>query len=326
MKNKSLELKDVTVTYNGKDKILDNFNLEVKSGELFGLLGPSGCGKSTTLSLIAGFIDAKRGEVLVDGKDVQNKKIEQREMGVVFQSYALFPNMTVYENVAFGLKEKKAQNIKQRVDTILEKVALEKYADIYPKNLSGGQRQRVALARAVVTNPDILLLDEPLSNLDVKLRLEMRELIRQIQQDYKITTLFITHDQEECFAISDVVAVMNNGKLEQVDKPEILFSNPKNRFVADFVGVDNIYPPQDLNLDVDSPLVGFRSKSISFTDEQGDLNELEIINKLYIEGRFQYKLKKENIILHILSYKQQNVGDIVNVKFNKQKMIKMEEN
>ena len=213
-----ISLKDVHMSY-GKTQILKDFNLNVEEGKLISLLGPSGCGKTTTLRIVGGFLNPTGGQFMFNGKDYTNVPIHKRNFGFVFQSYALFPHLSVEDNVAFGLKMRKEDpaNIKKRVSEILEIVDLGQYAKRFPKELSGGQRQRVALARALVIKPDLLLLDEPLSNLDAKLRVKMRVNIRKIQQELKITTVYVTHDQEECFSISDEVAVMNKGVIEHLD-------------------------------------------------------------------------------------------------------------
>jgi len=238
-----IELNEIDVSYDGKKKVLDHLNLEIEKGQFVSLLGPSGCGKTTTLRVIAGFITPGHGTFCLNGRDYTNIPTHKREFGVVFQSYALFPHMTVAENVAFGLKMRKIpkREIKEKVEEILRTVDLTEYAGRFPKELSGGQRQRVALARALVIEPELLLLDEPLSNLDAKLRLKMRMEIRELQQKLKITTIFVTHDQEECFSISDKVAVMNGGIIEQYDSPEVIYTRPLTEFVARFVGFENFF-------------------------------------------------------------------------------------
>jgi len=237
-----LVLNDLKVSYDGKVNVLEDYNLEIEDGKLVSILGPSGCGKTTTLKAVAGFLDAAGGEILIDNEDYSKVPVNKRNFGIVFQSYALFPNMTVFENVAYGLKLRKVprEEAERKVLDILETVEWISLKDRKPENLSGGQRQRVALARALVISPNLLLLDEPLSNLDAKLRIEMRSQIKRIQQKYNITTILITHDQEECFSISDKVAIMNNGKIEQYDTPENIYSNPQSIFVADFVGFKNL--------------------------------------------------------------------------------------
>ncbi len=315
---KGLLLENINLSYDGKNNILEQYSLEIKPGELLGLLGPSGCGKSTTLSLVAGFITPDSGTIELEGNDISNVKPEDRFMGVVFQSYALFPHLTIFDNISFGLKERKIDNVEARTEEILKRVGLYEHKDKYPKALSGGQQQRIALARAVVMNPDVLLLDEPLSNLDVKLRLEMRELIREIQQEYKITCLFVTHDQEECFAISDRVAVMNKGKIVQIDKPDVIFNSPADSFVADFVGIENIF---DGSVIGEQGLVGIRSKDISFSE---DGLSGEITSKLYSSGRHLYRVQVSGIEFKVLSYKDYDLGSNVSISFKQEKVIKLE--
>lgn len=236
-----LNLEDIRVDY-GKNTILDKFNLNIEDGKLVSLLGPSGCGKTTTLRVIGGFISPNEGKFKFRDEDYTTRPVHKRNFGFVFQSYALFPHLTVAENVAFGLKMRKEtkSNMSKQVDFILEVVGLTELAHRYPQALSGGQRQRVALARALVIKPDLLLLDEPLSNLDAKLRVKMRVEIRRLQQELGITTVYVTHDQEECFSISDQVAVMNKGIIEQLDSPQNIYENPTTEFVANFVGFENI--------------------------------------------------------------------------------------
>lgn len=235
-----LNLSGLDVSY-GKQQVLKNLDLEIKQGELVSLLGPSGCGKTTTLRVIGGFIVPQNGKFIFDNKDYTKQPVHKRNFGFVFQSYALFPHLSVFENVAFGLKLRKEspKSIKEQVTEILEVVDLTEYADRFPKELSGGQRQRVALARALVIKPDLLLLDEPLSNLDAKLRVKMRVEIRRLQQKIKMTMVYVTHDQEECFSISDRVAVMNEGIIEHLGTPQEIYDNPKTEFVANFVGFEN---------------------------------------------------------------------------------------
>lgn len=245
-----LNLEDIQVSY-GKTTILENLNLNVEKGELISLLGPSGCGKTTTLRVIGGFINPNKGKFKFKDKDYTNIDVHKRNFGFVFQSYALFPHLSVFDNVAFGLKMRKEGpgEIKKRVDEILEIVDLDQYKNRFSKELSGGQRQRVALARALVIKPDLLLLDEPLSNLDAKLRVKMRVGIRKLQQEFNITTVYVTHDQEECFSISDKVAVMNKGVIEHLDTPQNIYDNPKTEFVANFVGYENFIDFNVKNID-----------------------------------------------------------------------------
>jgi len=225
-------------------RALDDFSLEVKKGEFVSLLGPSGCGKTTALRIIAGLDKQDFGNVLVDKKDISNIPANRRNMGMVFQQYSLFPNLTAYENIAFGLSVRGEKSEKQKIKALelLELVGLPSHGARLPHQLSGGQQQRIALARALAFGPDILLLDEPLSALDAQVRIQIREEIRRIQLDFGITTVFVTHDQEEAMAISDRVAVMNHGKLEQIDSPSKLYNSPQTSFVAGFVGSANQLP------------------------------------------------------------------------------------
>jgi len=237
-----LELKNITAGY-GKNIILRDFNLQVEKGQFVSLLGSSGCGKTTTLRLIAGFSEPQYGNIFFDGRDITHVPLHKRNFGFVFQSYALFPHMTVYDNVAFGLKMRKVsrEETRQRVMEILSLVDLNGFEKRYPREMSGGQRQRVALARAMVIRPDLMLFDEPLSNLDAKLRVKMRVEIRRIQQELGFTAIYVTHDQEECFAISDQVAIMNGGVIEQMDTPAHIFNSPGTEFIARFVGFENFF-------------------------------------------------------------------------------------
>jgi len=216
--------------------------LEIEEGELFTLLGPSGCGKTTLLRLIAGFYAPDEGEIRFDDRRVNEVPPNERGIGMVFQNYALWPHMTVLDNVTYGLKLRRiaASEIADRAKAVLDKVKLAGLEKRYPGQLSGGQQQRVALARALVLNPDILLLDEPLSNLDAKIRIQVRAEIRKLQQELGITTVYVTHDQEEALTLSDRIAVFKQGKVFQVGKPKELYERPANLFVADFIGINNM--------------------------------------------------------------------------------------
>jgi len=227
----------------GGRTIVSDLQLEVKAGELTCLLGPSGCGKTTTLRMIGGFLQPDAGAILIDGNDISRLTPDRRPTAMVFQNYALWPHMTVFKNVSFGLKLRKLpkQEIKERVEAVLELVGLTHHIHSYPARISGGEQQRVALARALVLEPKVLLLDEPLSNLDAKLRVRVREDIREIQQRIGITTVFVTHDQDEALSISDRIAVMSGGKVEQYADPRTLYREPATRFVASFVGAMNFY-------------------------------------------------------------------------------------
>ena len=226
----------------GDFKAVDDLNLEIQDGELVGLLGPSGCGKSTALFMLSGLTEPSGGRILFGDNDVTTIPPEDREIGLVFQNYALYPHMTVLENIMFPLINRKVPKAeaRDRAEKMAEVVHLEGLLHRKPKALSGGQQQRVAIARALVKRPKVLLLDEPLSNLDAKLRVETREEIRRIQQEVKITTIFVTHDQEEAMSISDRIAVMDKGVLQQYEKPQEMYLNPVNEFVANFLGMPQI--------------------------------------------------------------------------------------
>ena len=236
----SIQIQNVMKKYDDNVVIRD-LSAQIKSGELFTLLGPSGCGKTTLLRMIAGFNSVEHGTIAFDDQVINHIPVHKRNFGMVFQNYAIFPNMTVYRNIEYGLKNKKLpkDEIKRRVKDIMETVQITQYADRYPDKLSGGQQQRVALARAIVVQPQVLLMDEPLSNLDAKLRIEMREAIREVQKQIGITTVYVTHDQEEALAISDRIAVMNKGDIQQIETPENIYSRPYNTFVAEFIGHSN---------------------------------------------------------------------------------------
>jgi putative spermidine/putrescine transport system ATP-binding protein len=236
-----LVLDNVSKRY-GEKVVVSGVSLSAARGEVLTILGPSGCGKTTTLKIIAGFLDLDGGSVKMSGRSVDHMSSHQRGAAMVFQNYALFPHMTVRRNVAFGLRMRGLDkaDIDRQVDEMIGLVRLTEFADRFPKELSGGQQQRVALARALIIKPNLLLLDEPFSSLDAKLRKQLRTEFLEVHRNFGITSIFVTHDLEEAFAISDKVAVMNNGHLEQVGSPAGIFSRPKSRFVADFVGHKNI--------------------------------------------------------------------------------------
>lgn len=235
-----VELKNIVKSYDATP-VLKDLSFTVGAGELFFLIGSSGCGKSTLLRLIAGLLEPDSGQLFFDGRDVTNLPAEKREIGLVFQNYALWPHMTVFENVAFGLQTRKmkAAVIKEKVENILSQVRLNGFEQRFPAELSGGQQQRVALARALVIEPGLVLLDEPLSNLDAGLRLEMRAEIRRLHNELGLTMIYVTHDQKEALSLSDRLAVLHEGRLEQVGSPREIYSKPASRFVAGFVGETN---------------------------------------------------------------------------------------
>jgi putative spermidine/putrescine transport system ATP-binding protein len=238
-----LEVKNLVKSF-GATTVVKNVSFAFDKGEFISLLGPSGCGKTTILRMIAGFETPSSGTILVEGQDITHLKPNQRQLGMVFQAYALFPNLNVGDNIGFGLKIAgvPAEERRARVDEMLKLIGLPGYEKRYPYEMSGGQQQRVALARAIAPRPRLLLLDEPLSALDAKIRVSLREEIRAIQRDLGITTLFVTHDQEEALSISDRVVVMNAGNIEQLGTPHEIYNRPKTRFVATFVGQLNTIP------------------------------------------------------------------------------------
>lgn len=233
-----IEFKNVDINY-GEFTVVKNLNLIVNEGEFFTFLGPSGCGKTTTLRALVGFNVPVRGQVIVEGKDITHEPVEKRKIGMVFQSYALFPTMSVYDNIAFGLRVQKVpkDEIHRQVKRVAEKIRIsDEQLKKNVSELSGGQQQRIALARAIVQEPKILCLDEPLSNLDAKLRLSLRAELKRLQRDLKITTLYVTHDQDEALSLSDRIAVFNNGFIEQVGTPYEIYNNSCSEFVCDFIG------------------------------------------------------------------------------------------
>ena len=237
----SVILKNLVKSYDGKKNIIDNINLEIKDKEFIVLVGSSGCGKSTILRLISGLEDITSGEILIDDKVVNNVHPKDRDIAFVFQSYALYPHMSVYDNIAFGLKMRKydKKTIDAKVREVAESLNLTELLNRKPKQLSGGQRQRVALGRAIVRNPKVFLMDEPISNLDANLRVHMRSEIKRLHQKLKTTFIYVTHDQTEALTMGDRIVVLDKGKIQQADTPEVIYNQPKNKFVAGFIGQMN---------------------------------------------------------------------------------------
>ena len=254
-------------------------SLDIEKGELVTLLGPSGCGKTTTLRIIAGFEFPTLGKIILDGQEINSLPPHKREMSMVFQSYAIFPHLTVYENIAYGLNVKRLPQsvIKERVNKVLELVHLEGYGDRAPTQLSGGQQQRVALARALIMEPKVLLMDEPLSNLDAKLREEMRTEIRRIQKDMNITSVYVTHDQIEAMTLSDRIVVMNQGKIEQIGTPVEVYRFPNSRFVADFIGRANFIPGEVREKSDSKLTVSVLGETLELTNIQRKFNIQETV-------------------------------------------------
>lgn len=253
--------------------IVDHVDLEVRSGEMFFLLGPSGCGKTTLLRLLAGFHEPEEGDLFFNDRRMNGIPAHKRNTALVFQNYAIWPHMTVFENVAYGLRVRKitVEELKNRVARALEQVKMSHLADRKPASLSGGQQQRVALARAVVVNPDVLLFDEPLSNLDAKLRLDLRAEIKRLHSETKITSIYVTHDQEEALSLAHRIAVMHGGRIQQIGTPLEIYTRPANPFVASFIGEINLFPPghpltAKLGAKPDHQC-GFRPEHVSITPE-----------------------------------------------------------
>lgn len=281
-----VQLVDIVKSF-GTQTAVDNVNVEVRKGEFLTLLGPSGCGKTTTLRMIAGFEEPTSGKVYLDGQNVSEKQPYQRDVNTVFQSYALFPHMNIFDNVAFGLTIKKVPKaeIKEKVLNAIKLVRLEGYEKRFPSQLSGGQKQRVAMARALVNNPKVLLLDEPLGALDLKLRKQMQFELKHLQKQLGITFIYVTHDQEEALTMSDRIAVMNKGKIEQIGVPDEIYERPRTKFVADFIGETNMFEGQ---------ITGINGDEANITVEDGvNLNIKDIQIK---QGKIQ---NEDNVIIAI---------------------------
>jgi len=295
-----VKLENVTKTFN-EVVAVDQLSLEINKGQILCLLGPSGCGKTTTLKSIGGFLRIDGGRIIIDGEDITNMPPEMRPTSTVFQSYALFPHMTVLQNVIYGLKFKgysRKEAIKKG-EEYLEIVGLLPYRNRNVQQLSGGQQQRVALARALVVTPKVLLLDEPLSNLDAKLRVKMREEIKDIQSKLGITMIFVTHDQEEALHIADVIAVMNEGKLEQLGTPREIYCNPKSKFVLDFIGNSNV-------IEENSGAISFvRPEEIIMDRHEGNICG-KIVKKTFSGPYISYVVQTDNNILNVQG---QNTGN-----------------
>ena len=308
-----------TITIEHVDKYYGNFqaikdvSLSIREGEFFTLLGPSGCGKTTLLRMIAGFNTIEKGEIRFGDNVINHVPTYKRNIGMVFQSYAIFPHLTVRQNVAYGLKARKVPKAElvKRVDQAMKLTQIDQYADRQPQQLSGGQQQRVALSRAIVIEPDLLLMDEPLSNLDAKLRVEMRTAIREIQRELNITTIYVTHDQEEALAVSDRIAVMNMGVVEQVGRPYDIYAHPDNAFVANFIGTSNFlegettqggvrvlganYLPCALNRDYQGPVrVSVRPEHIELEDPRVGAINGEIKIATFLGDFINYEVRLSN--------------------------------
>lgn len=354
----SVTLEHVTKEF-GEVTAVKNVSLDIQKGELFFLLGPSGCGKTTLLRSIAGFYAPTTGRILFDDRDVSTTPPHKRNTGMVFQNYALWPHMTVRENVAYGLTLRKiaAQEQKERVDEALAMVRMEMYAQRSPNQLSGGQQQRVALARALVINPDVVLLDEPLSNLDAKLRLEMRDEIRRIHDETGTTMIYVTHDQKEALSMADRMAVMGMGEVRQTGDPRTIYTRPESAFVAGFIGETNfihgrltavepelqietgagplraaVKPPKmpDIGAEV---ICSIRPESIHIGDEQGSEQdnrlEAEVVQTMYLGEHEQYTLKlNDDLYIKLVDpepdQRKAEVGDTVLLSFDADHVVILE--
>ena len=320
-----LQVKNVGKSY-GQVKVLKDISIDIEKGEFICLLGPSGCGKSTLLRIIAGLEDKHGGKIIINDKDMTNSPPESRNFGIVFQSYALFPNMNVYKNIAFGLENKNISksNIDKKVKEVLEVVELSGYDKKYPSQLSGGQQQRVALARAIALEPDFLLLDEPLSALDAKVRLKLREQIKSLHRKLGITTIMVTHDQEEALCLADKMVVMNNGEVIQIGTPKEVYKSPKTPFVADFIGTINF-------IDDDVNMIAIRPEDIK-VEFNRDFKEIDVKvgEILDIEFRgFNYRITVEycskqiklDVVSKVVEQMKLCVGSKINFKIPKERTI-----
>ena len=341
MSKYGISLKNIELSF-GSVKVIKNVSIEIKHGEFFTFLGPSGCGKSTLLRLIAGFEHCQKGQILIEGKDITNLPPWKRKVGMVFQSYALWPHMTIRQNIEFGLKEQKMpqKEVNYKVDKVLELVSLTEFASRYPNQLSGGQQQRVALARTVVTEPKVLLLDEPLSNLDASLRVEMRQELLSLQRELNLTTIFVTHDQEEANTTSDRIALLKAGIVQQIDTPNNLYDTPKNLFVANFIGSANILKgnvvkengecifitSDNFKIPVKTDILGkcsilLRPHTLVVSTKEDCHLEGKVINKEFLGNMVRYFVKVLNneLIIDSIHFKSSvllDIGKLIYIKTN----------
>lgn len=319
-----LEIENMTMLYSNGDGVR-NINLAVQKGELVTLLGPSGCGKTTILRSIGGFIKNQEGRVLIDGVDIAPLPPEKRPTAMVFQSYNLWPHMTVYENMAFGLKLRKVPKAeqKQRITEMLELVKMSGHDKKYPGQMSGGQQQRIAIGRSLLLQPDVLLLDEPFSALDAKIRGQMREELRKIQTDLNITVVFVTHDQEEAMALSDRIVVMNKGVFEQVGGPQEIYNRPASRYVADFIGEMNFLNRPD------GSVLAVRPENVTVSlgtggDVEGYVRTIMMLGH-YIEMAVDTDLGIVKLFVSAEESKQYQKGDQVALSFGEHRIFEKDQ-
>lgn len=320
----SVDIKNTVKLY-GDFKAIDDVSMSIQEGEFFTLLGPSGCGKTTLLRMIAGFNTIEGGEILFEGESINNIPAHKRDIGMVFQNYAVFPHLSIYDNVGYGLKARKVsrEESHERIMKALEVVQIADLKDRMPAALSGGQQQRVALARAIVIEPKILLMDEPLSNLDAKLRVQMRTVIKKLQRQLNITTIYVTHDQEEALAISDRIAVMHKGKVMQIDRPDNLYKVPENRFVSNFIGTSNFLEAKVIDSNTlsiadyiinknhlgnsgEDVIISVRPEQFIFTNEDEGISG-EITLATFLGDFVNYEITLENgNVIEVNEYTQNN--------------------
>jgi len=301
--------------------IVDHISLEIPSGELFFLLGSSGCGKTTILRMLAGFYDPDEGTILFGGKKINGTPPHKRNTALVFQNYAVWPHMSVFENVAYGLRTRKVEEseLNDRVNAALNKVKMDPLADRKPTSLSGGQQQRVALARAIVVEPDLLLFDEPLCNLDAKLRLEMRDEIKKIHAETGITSVYVTHDQEEALSLADRIAVMDSGTIHQIANPQEVYNRPANAFVANFIGECNLFegdsPAGKILGGTSGQTIGFRPEKALVSTNEGISGK--VIYSLYLGSKNQVVLRTpdgQEVKAWLTTYHEEGSSLTINVK------------
>ena len=307
-----LDIKNLSKRYDKKSAI-ENINIELEKGKILCILGPSGCGKSTILKSIGGFLNLDTGSIILDGKEISKLDAADREVATVFQSYALFPNMNVIENVSYGLKfrYKDKRKIRELALEMIEKVGLEGYEKKEISSLSGGEQQRVALARSLVIRPKLLLLDEPFSNLDAKLRVQMQAQIKKLQREFDISMIFVTHDQAEAFSIADKIILMNKGNIIQVDTPIDLYNTPKDRFSLEFIGKANIYGDKYIRPEMIEILKDGEEAIVKNISFKGDIIDLAVDTKEVKGLKIQILNRKQNY----------NIGDKIYIKYEMEDLL-----